>query len=72
MENKPLFNLHSSWEEVKEKLKENDYTLTDADLEYTPGQENELIERLTKLMGKSREQVIAYLESISSNTDLAG
>jgi len=66
------FNLRSSWEEVKEKMKENDHTLTDEDLEYKPGNEEELINRLEKVMGKSREQVIAYIESISANTGLAG
>ena len=66
------FNLRSSWEEVKEKMKENDHTLTDEDLEYKMGNEEELIKRLEKVMGKSREQVIAYIESISANTGLAG
>ena len=65
-------NLQSSWEEVKERMKENDHTLTDDDLEYEPGKEEELIERLQKRMNKTREQIIAYVESISSNADLAG
>ena len=64
--------LATSWEEVKEKMKDNDITLTDADLEYEPGKENELLSRLEKVMNKPREQVIAYIESISSNIDLAG
>lgn len=65
-------NLQSSWEEVKEKMKENDHRLTDEDLEYTIGNEEELIQHLEKVMGKSREQVIAYIESISANSGLAG
>ena len=65
-------HLRSSWEEVKEKMKENDHTLTDDDLEYTKGKEEDLVNRLEKRMGKSREQVIAYIESISANTDLSG
>jgi len=67
-----IFNLKSSWEEVKEKMKENDHTLTDDDLDYQTGNEEELIKRLEKVMGKSREQVIAYIESLSANTGLAG
>ncbi len=67
-----LLNLQAPWEEVKEKLKENDHRLTDADLQYTEGKEEELIKRLEKILGRSREQVIAYIESISANTDLAG
>jgi uncharacterized protein YjbJ (UPF0337 family) len=66
------FNLQSSWDDVKEKMKENDHTITDDDLEYIPGNEEELVKRLEKIMGKSREQVIAYIESISSNNGLAG
>lgn len=67
-----LLKLEAPWEEVKEKLKDNDLRLTDADLEYEPGKEEELLARLEKIMNKSRGQVIAYIESISSNKDLAG
>jgi len=52
-------------------MKENDINLTDADLEYEPGKEEELIQRLEKLMNKPRQQVIAYIESISANEDMA-
>lgn len=73
MKSAPLnLNLQASWEDVKEKLKENDHSLTDDDLEYSAGNEEELIDRLQKVMGKSRSQVIAYIESISANTGLAG
>ena len=72
MKSKIILHLQTSWEEVKEKMKENDHTLTDKDLEYSAGHEEELINRLEKLTGKSRAQVIAYIESISANTDLAG
>ena len=73
MKNDPVrLKLRSPWEEVKEKMKENDHTLTDADLDYSEGHEEELIERLERVMGKPREQIIAYIESISANADLAG
>ena len=72
MKNLSVFKLDAPWEKVKERMKENDINLTDADLEYEPGQEEELIQRLEKLMDKPRYQVIAYIESISSNEDLAG
>lgn len=64
--------LEAPWDVVKEHLKENDIRLTEADLAYTPGKEEELLLRLEKIMGKSREQVIAYIESISANEDLSG
>ncbi|HKC37279.1 MAG TPA: hypothetical protein VKB95_14485 [Chitinophagaceae bacterium] len=66
-----VFKLDASWEKVKERMKENDINLTDADLEYEPGKEEELLQRLEEAMSKSRHQVIAYIESISSNEDLA-
>lgn len=72
MKNPIIFRLQAPWERVKERLKENDIGLTDEDLEYIPGKEEELIQRLEKIMNRSRDQVIAYIESISSNEDRAG
>lgn len=72
MENTTILRLQAPWDAVKEKMKENDISLTDADLEYEPGKEEDLLQRLGKLMNKPREQIIAYIESISSNEDLAG
>lgn len=65
-------NLQAPWPEVKELLMENDINLTDEDLEYEPGQEDELFKRLQKKMNKSPEEIRAYIESISSNTGRAG
>ncbi|HLG41315.1 MAG TPA: hypothetical protein VI461_16670 [Chitinophagaceae bacterium] len=59
--------LEAPWEEVKEKLKENDITLTDEDLNYSPGHENELLEHLSRKMKKDKSAVKAYIESISYN-----
>jgi hypothetical protein len=72
MKNPIIFRLQAPWERVKERLKENDIGLTDEDLEYIPGKEEELIQRLEKKMNRSGDQVIAYIESISSNEHLAG
>lgn len=63
--------LEAPWEEVKERMKDNDVNLTDEDLQYVPGQEEQLLQRLEKVMNKPRHQIIAYIESISANTDLA-
>ena len=72
MKNSAILKLQAPWEKVKERMKENDISLTDKDLEYIPGKEEELIQRLEKIMNRSRDQVVAYIESISSNEDLAG
>jgi hypothetical protein len=67
-----ILKLKTPWEEVKEKMKENDHHLTDDDLQYSPGHEDELLQRLEKKLNKPRHQIVAYIESISSNEDLAG
>ena len=72
MKNPSVLRLKIPWEIVKERLKENDINLTDEDLEYIPGKEEELIQRLEKILNRSHDQVIAYIESLSSNDDLAG
>ncbi len=72
MKNPTILKLKVPWETVKERIKENDSNLTDEDLEYIPGKEEELIQRLEKIMNRSRDQVVAYIESISYNEDLAG
>jgi len=72
MKNSAILKLQAPWEKVKERMKENDINLTDEDLEYIPGKEEELLQRLERIMNKPRAQIIAYIESISSNEDLAG
>ena len=63
--------LHTSWEEVKEKIKERNIGITDEDLDYEPGQEDALLERLAAKMERSKEYVKGFIESISYNEDLA-
>jgi len=64
--------LHGPWEEVKEQIKENNIELTDDDLEYQPGREEELLERLQEKLGKSKQQIKDLIESISYNRGKAG
>ena len=72
MKNPTILKLKVPWQTVKERMKENDINLTDEDLEYIPGKEEELILRLEKIMNRSHDEIVAYIESISSNEDLAG
>ncbi len=65
-------NLRAPWEEVKERLKENDVELTDDDLEFSPGNEDQLLDRLSRKSNKSKEEIKEYIESISANEDRAG
>jgi hypothetical protein len=65
-------NLRSPWPEVRERLKENDISLTDEDLDYRPGNDDALLEKLAGKMKKSTKEVKEYIESVSGNRDKAG
>jgi uncharacterized protein YjbJ (UPF0337 family) len=49
--------LKGTWNEVKGKLKQQYADLTDDDLTYTEGKEDELYGKLQKKLGKSKEEV---------------
>lgn len=49
--------LKGTWNEVKGKLKQQYADLTDDDLMYTEGKEDELFGKLQKKLGKSKEEV---------------
>ncbi|NII24437.1 general stress protein CsbD [Pseudoflavitalea sp. X16] len=68
---KTKLTLHSSWEEVKEKIKERNIGITDEDLDFEPGEEDALLERLAVKMERSKEEVKRFIESISYNQDIA-
>ena len=69
--NELKLKLESHWEEVKEKLKEANSELTDEDLEYEPGKERELLERLSTIIGKDIDWVKAWVESVSYTRGIA-
>ena len=52
-----------SWNEIKGKLKQKYAQLTDDDLKYAEGKDDELIGRLQKKLGKSADEVRHILES---------
>ena len=59
--------LEKPWNIVKEKLKEHDMKLTDEDLNYEKGKDDELLERLSKKMRRSKQEVKEWIESLSFN-----
>ena len=65
-------NLSEPWDEVKEKLKEANVDLTDDDLEYQPGSETELLQRIGRKLNKPEDEVRRWVESISMNSGKAG
>ena len=64
--------LSSPWEEVREKLKETNINLTDEDLAYEPGQEDELLDRLQKKINRPKEEIRVLIESVDVNSGKAG
>jgi len=53
-----------SWNEVKGKLKQKYGQLTDDDLSFTEGKEDELLGRLQQRLGKSKEDLRAEIENL--------
>jgi uncharacterized protein YjbJ (UPF0337 family) len=55
--------LKGTWNEVKGKLKQNYAELTDDDLTYAEGKEDELLGRLQKRTGRTQEELRREIES---------
>jgi uncharacterized protein YjbJ (UPF0337 family) len=54
--------IKGSWNEVKGKLKQQFGNLTDDDLTFADGKEDELLGRLQKRLGKSKEDIRKMIE----------
>lgn len=52
------------WNEIKGKVKQAYGDLTDDDLTYAEGKEEELLGKLQKKTGKNKEEVEAWLNSL--------
>lgn len=57
-------NLKGNWNEVKGKLKQKYGQLTDDDLTFVEGKEDEMLGRLQKRLGKSKEEVRSAVEAM--------
>ncbi|MBN2731666.1 MAG: CsbD family protein [Balneolaceae bacterium] len=55
--------IKGNWNKIKGKLKQEYGELTDNDLQYTEGKEEELVGHLQEKLGKSRDEVIKKLRS---------
>ncbi len=61
--------LKGRWNELKGKAKQAHGDLTDDDLRYEDGKDDELYGRLQKKLGKTREDVIDWLKGLDKNKD---
>jgi uncharacterized protein YjbJ (UPF0337 family) len=53
--------IKGNWNAVKGKLKQQYAGLTDDDLAYQEGKEEELVGRLQKKLGKSRDEIVRMI-----------
>jgi uncharacterized protein YjbJ (UPF0337 family) len=53
-----------TWNEIKGKLKQSYGNLTDDDLVFAEGKDDELVGRLQKKLGKSKEEVKQMIEGL--------
>lgn len=53
-----------TWNEVKGKLKQKYAELTDDDLQYTEGKEDQLLGRLQKKLGKSKDEIRKMINKV--------
>ena len=56
--------MKGSWNEVKGKLKQKYAQLTDDDLQFVEGKEDELLGRLQQRLGKNKEELRREIEGV--------
>ncbi len=56
--------IEGNWNEIKGKLKQKYGDLTDNDLTFAEGKEDELYGRLQKKLGKTKEEIKREIENI--------
>ena len=53
-----------NWNEIKGKIKQQYSHITDDDLLYQEGKDDELLGRIQKKTGKTKEQVIRWIDQL--------
>lgn len=56
--------LQGNWNEIKGKIKQKYGNLTEDDLAYEEGKDDELLGRIQKKIGQSKEDVKKWIESL--------
>ena len=56
--------LKGKWNVMKGKIKQANANLTDDDLKYEDGKDDELVGRIQQKLGKTREEVITWIKSL--------
>lgn len=58
--------IKGNWNELKGKLKQKYGNLTDDDLKYSEGKEDELLGKLQKKTGKTKDEISREINKMSS------
>ncbi len=53
-----------TWNEIKGKIKQAHANLTDDDLKYEEGKDDELLGRLQQKVGKGRDELVKWIQSL--------
>lgn len=61
-------NFRGRWNELRGKLKQANAKLTDDDLQYQEGKEEEVIGRIQQRLGQSREQVVNWINTLDQGS----
>jgi len=56
--------LKGTWNDIKGRAKRQYANLTDDDLMYEEGKDDELVGRIQKKIGKSKDEVIKWIQSL--------
>ncbi|HEV3222968.1 MAG TPA: general stress protein CsbD [Puia sp.] len=62
-----LINLEGSWHELMERVKEFNPAITDADLTFMEGREDELFEKLAHKLHQSKKEIKDRVENIQAD-----
>jgi uncharacterized protein YjbJ (UPF0337 family) len=61
---KNIIELKGNWNEIKGKLKQKFAMLTDSDLLYTQGKEEEMYGRLQVRLGKTKDEIHKLIDAL--------
>ena len=56
--------LKGSWNETKGKMKQAYADLTDDDLKYEEGKDDEFVGRLQTKLGKTKDEIVKWIQSL--------
>ena len=56
--------IKGNWNQLKGKIKQANGSLTDDDLQYEEGKDDELFGRLQEKLGKTKDEVVSWLKSL--------